>query len=335
MKVSTKTDLSRLVVGSRRRFVVVGVWVLAAAALGPLAGRFEQAQQNEPVTFLPGGAESVKVLEAAKGFPSGEQTPAVAVFRDPGGLGPRGRAAVEQTRAELRAASIPGVSGVSPAAWSRDGTAAVVGVPIRAGGDADVLVSAVEQVRSTVEEGLPTGLEAKVTGPAGFSADASEGLRGDQLDAPPRDGRCSSSSCSSSSTAARSSGCCRSSRCCFAEAIVRGLGYAAGRRRRRHQRPDRRHPPRPRLRRGHGLRPAPDRALPRGAPARRGQARGDARRAAAGRAGHRRLGRHRRSRRLLCLSLARVNSTAGLGPVGAMGVAVAAVAMLTLLPRCS
>ena len=96
MKASTKTDLSRLVVGSRRRFVVVGVWVLAAAALGPLAGRFEQAQQNEPATFLPGGAESVKVLEAAKGFPSGEQTPAVAVFRDPGGLGPRGRAAVER-----------------------------------------------------------------------------------------------------------------------------------------------------------------------------------------------------------------------------------------------
>jgi RND superfamily putative drug exporter len=35
---------------------------------------------------------------------------------------------------------------------------------------------------------------------------------------------------------------------------------------------------------------------------------------------------------LLCLSLASVNSTAGLGPVGAMGVAVAAIAMLTVLP---
>jgi RND superfamily putative drug exporter len=35
---------------------------------------------------------------------------------------------------------------------------------------------------------------------------------------------------------------------------------------------------------------------------------------------------------LLCLSLARVNSTAGLGPIAAMGVAIAAVAMLTLLP---
>jgi len=35
---------------------------------------------------------------------------------------------------------------------------------------------------------------------------------------------------------------------------------------------------------------------------------------------------------LLCLSFASVNSTAGLGPVGAMGVAVTATAMLTLLP---
>ena len=85
---------------------MLAVWLLGAAALGPLAGRFEQSQQNEPSTFLPGGAESVKVLEAAKGFPSGEQTPAVAVFRNPDGLGARGRAAVEQTRATLRAASI-------------------------------------------------------------------------------------------------------------------------------------------------------------------------------------------------------------------------------------
>ena len=35
---------------------------------------------------------------------------------------------------------------------------------------------------------------------------------------------------------------------------------------------------------------------------------------------------------LLCLTLAEVNGTAGLGPVGAMGIAVAMVTMLTLLP---
>ena len=35
---------------------------------------------------------------------------------------------------------------------------------------------------------------------------------------------------------------------------------------------------------------------------------------------------------LLCLSLAEVNGTAGLGPIGAIGIAVAMIAMLTLLP---
>ena len=330
MEASTKTDLSRLVVGRRRRFVVVGVWVLAAAALGPLAGRFEQAQQNDPATFLPGGAESVKVLEAAKGFPSGEQTPAVAVFRDRRGLGPRGRAAVEEARAELRAASIPGVSGVSPAAWSRDGTAAVVGVPIRAGGDSDLLVSAVERVRTTVEEGLPPGLEAKVTGPAGFSADAAKAFEG-----------------INSTLLLVTAGLVfvllvliyRSPifwmlplfTVLLAESVVRGLGtlladagvvingqtggillvlvFGAGTdyallltARYREE-----------------LQLLEDKYAAMRVALRQG---GPAIVASAGTV----------IAALLCLSLARVNSTAGLGPVGAMGVAVAAVAMLTLLP---
>ena len=35
---------------------------------------------------------------------------------------------------------------------------------------------------------------------------------------------------------------------------------------------------------------------------------------------------------LLCLSIAKVNGTAGLGPIGALGIACAMLAMLTLLP---
>ena len=35
---------------------------------------------------------------------------------------------------------------------------------------------------------------------------------------------------------------------------------------------------------------------------------------------------------LFCLSLARVNGTSGLGPLGALGVFCAALSMLTLLP---
>jgi RND superfamily putative drug exporter len=330
MPTSRQNVLSRLVVGRRRRFVVLGAWLLAAAALAPLAGRFEQAQENEPSSFLPGGSESVKVLEAAKDFPSGEQTPAVAVFRDADGLGARGRAAVEERRSALEAASIRGVSGVSPVVWSPDGTAAVVSVPIRAGGDPDLLVSAVDAVRTTVDESLPPGLEAKVTGPAGFSADATKAFAG-----------------INTTLLLVTAGLVfvllvliyRSPifwvlplfTILLAESVVRGLGtlladagvvvngqtggillvlvFGAGTdyallltARYREE-----------LERVEDKYAAMRVALRQGGPAIV---------ASAGTV----------IAALLCLSLARVNSTAGLGPIAAMGVAIAAVAMLTLLP---
>ena len=203
-------------------------------------------------------------------------------------------------------------------------------MPIRAGGDADVLVSAVERVRTTVEEGLPPGLEAKVTGPAGFSADATKAFEG-----------------INSTLLFVTAGLVfvllvliyRSPifwmlplfTVLLAESVVRGLGtlladagvvingqtggillvlvFGAGtdyallltaRYREELQRVEDRYA-------------AMRVALRQGGPAIV---------ASAGTV----------IAALLCLSLARVNSTAGLGPVGAMGVAIAAVAMLTLLP---
>ena len=171
-------SLLRLIAGRRSKFVVLAVWVVLAIALGPLAGRFESVQQNEPSSFLPGGAESVRVLEASAGFPSGEATPAIAVFRDADGLDAAGRAAVEHVRQRVFGAGIEGVGELSPAVTSDDGKAAVLTIPIVAGGEEDVLIGAVEDVRELVREDLPRGLEAQVTGPAGFSADASKAFEG-------------------------------------------------------------------------------------------------------------------------------------------------------------
>jgi putative drug exporter of the RND superfamily len=318
------------VVGRRRRLVVLGLWLALAAALGPLTGRFESVQKNEPSSFLPGNAESVQVLEAAKGFPSGQRTPAVAVFRDPAGLGAPGRAAVEQKRVKLARATIEGVTGVSPVTWSADGTGAVVSVPIEAGGNEELLVSAVDEVRGIIDDGLPYGLEARVTGPAGFSADATKVFEG-----------------INSTLLLFTAGLVfvllvliyRSPvfwvlplfTVLLAEGVVRGLGtlladaglvingqtggillvlvFGAGtdyallltaRYREELQRVEDKYE-------------AMRVALQQGGPAVL---------ASAGTV----------VAALLCLSLAQVNSIAGLGPVGAMGVAVAAAAMLTLLP---
>ena len=49
--------------GRRSKFAVVGVWLVVLFAVGPLAGKFEEAQENDPADYLPAKAESVKAIE--------------------------------------------------------------------------------------------------------------------------------------------------------------------------------------------------------------------------------------------------------------------------------
>ena len=68
-----------------------------------LAGKFEDAQKNEPSSFLPGKAESLKANEVTKGFRSGEQLSAIVVFRRESGLTAADRARIARVRAQLNA----------------------------------------------------------------------------------------------------------------------------------------------------------------------------------------------------------------------------------------
>ena len=174
----SRLRLARLVAGRRSKFVAIGAWILLVAGLAPFAGKFEGAQKNEPSTFLPGNAESVEVLEAAQTFPSGDATIATIVFHDPSGLNAAERQSIETTLDGLASEAVPGATRAIPPRYSRNGKAAVAAIPIVAKGDVDVLVDAVDAIRSTLEASLPRTVETKVTGPAGFSADASAAFEG-------------------------------------------------------------------------------------------------------------------------------------------------------------
>ncbi len=326
----SRLRLARLVAGRRSKFVAIGAWILLVAGLAPFAGKFEGAQKNEPSTFLPGNAESVEVLEAAQTFPSGDATIATIVFHDPSGLNAAERQSIETTLDGLASEAVPGATRAIPPRYSRNGKAAVAAIPIVAKGDVDVLVDAVDAIRSTLEASLPRTVETKVTGPAGFSADASaafEGINSTLLFA----------------TVAlvfvlliliyRSPifWVLPLFAVLLAEGAVRGLGY--------------------------GLTQAgvvingqtggillvlvfgagTDYALLLTARYReellRREDKHEAMQVALVRAGPAMLASAGTVvAALLCLTLASVNSTAGLGPVGAMGVSIAAAAMLTLLP---
>jgi len=324
------SKLAALVSGRRSKFLVLALWLVIVAGLGPLAGKFESAQKNEPSSFLPGDAESVRVLKASDGFASGQSTPAIIVYNDADGFDARTRAAVSERRASILAADIEGVATVTPPVFSKDGQGATLAAPIVARGDENVLIDAVAAIREIAAKDLPPGLEAKVTGPAGFSADASKAFEG-----------------INSTLLFATVGLVffllviiyRSPIFWFlpllavilAESVVRGLGYVLA---------------------SNGVvingqvggillvlvfGAGTDYALLLTARYREElrvvEDKHEAMRVAVRQAGPAIVASAATVvAALLCLSLAAVNSTAGLGPVGAMGVAVAAVAMLTVLP---
>src|SRR5215212_8711969 len=164
--------LLTLPAGRRSKFLVAAVFIVMSAVVGGLfAGKFEDAQKNETVSFLPGKAESVKSLKAVKRYPGGELAPAVIVYERKGGLtkADRTRVVADQRSFAAKRPSIalpPGRPVFSP-----DGRAALFSMPIRATGDSTRFEKSMDDIRGRVS-GDRGGLTVKVTGAAGYGADA-------------------------------------------------------------------------------------------------------------------------------------------------------------------
>ena len=183
---SISSSLARIPGGRRTKFAVIAVWLVVLFAIGPLSAKFEDAQENDPADYLPADAESVQTIDALDGFPSDDQADAITVFHRDGGLTAEDRAAIDEVRAginervrpEINAERAETVAQTGPAQVSADGATALLTTPITVpeeatGDEEDLLTDTPEEIK--VELGsLPSGLEAEVTGPAGFSADAVE-----------------------------------------------------------------------------------------------------------------------------------------------------------------
>ncbi|HEX3362780.1 MAG TPA: MMPL family transporter [Solirubrobacterales bacterium] len=193
--------------------------IFIAAGLANLPGKFEDAESNEATSYLPESAESTKALAATEELQDGEIAPAVIVFRRQAGLTPADFKAIEADVGKMSAKRFEGVvpdgetaaSGGKPGGeektvaatgparcgtattavpgqptdyapfvgpvCSQDGKAAIVTSYINAEGEGDRIVDPVKYWRDAIA-GQSAGLEAKVTGGAGFSADAIEVFEG-------------------------------------------------------------------------------------------------------------------------------------------------------------
>jgi len=158
--------------GRRAKFVVAAVFFIVTAIVsGLFSGKFEDAQKNETVSFLPGKAESVKSLEAVKRYPGGELAPAVVVYERKGGLTAADRSRVAKDQQSF-ATDRPSIA-LPPQkpVFSRNGDAALFSIPIRVTGDADRFETGMDSIRARVS-GEHGGLTTKVTGGAGYQLDA-------------------------------------------------------------------------------------------------------------------------------------------------------------------
>ncbi len=180
-------SVANAVCGPVTKWLVVVFWITAVIVMYGFASKISEIENNEASSWLPGDAESTQALEAQLAFLSPDTLPAIVVYERSGGLTPADQdkvAADATTFAELEGTELEDgtlvtidgeVTGPIP---SPDGEAAQVIVPMDLGADGwEAATDIVEQMRETAGSG-DDGVTTHVTGPAGQAADSAAAFEG-------------------------------------------------------------------------------------------------------------------------------------------------------------
>ncbi|MDC0911532.1 MMPL family transporter [Aquiluna sp.] len=145
-----------------------------------------EATETTPTNGLPDSAESVQVAKIQENFDVVEGSAAFIVYFsdteftqtqlewiqgafDPQKLMPSGGA--NEKFLEFSNAEVMGEEFVPPAAISEDGTTALITVPLDATDDFELTTERVETMRELAPEAMPAGIDVYVTGPEAFIKD--------------------------------------------------------------------------------------------------------------------------------------------------------------------
>ncbi|GGQ85156.1 membrane protein [Couchioplanes caeruleus subsp. azureus] len=158
----------------------VTAWIVLALGAGLIGALFvllpAAGQAPPPASGLPASSEARQVSRLLEDFPGADRTAAVLVFHRDSGLTEADRAAITG-RAQVLAGRAAAPQAVRPR-FSDAGDAALVLVPLEAAAvDADV-DGVAERLRAQARAGLPDGLTAQLTGPVGFRADITNAFAG-------------------------------------------------------------------------------------------------------------------------------------------------------------
>lgn len=165
-------------VTGRRSWLLALVTALLGVAFMVLVGGNAAAGQSPQ--SVPVAAQSAQVDALAKQFPGGAKAlPIVVVSRSDGRvLSPSDIAAAQAARDRVQAAAQPGANQVASLMPSQDSKAALGVVPITTDLSGLALGHAVATLRTAAASGLPSDLQAHVTGGPAFGADIASAFAG-------------------------------------------------------------------------------------------------------------------------------------------------------------
>jgi RND superfamily putative drug exporter len=173
--------VARLICGRRAKWLVLALWLVVLVVTMPFGQRLTDAQDNDAASWLPGSAESTQVMEISQDFRP-EQIPAIVLYARESGLTAQDRAAIAEDVRELQRLREHGVRGAEtrgPVFDRETGPrAAQVFVPVTMDEKGwEQIAPAADSIRAGVGAG-GAGLAVHITGPGGTSADFAEAFAG-------------------------------------------------------------------------------------------------------------------------------------------------------------
>ncbi len=178
--LSRITDFSS---SPRGKWIVIAVWLLVAGTLIPLSPMIGAVTNNDSATFLPEGAESTQVRALVEErFPS-DTTPAILVFHNPDGLADNERAVADdlgqwaqsddapEAFDENDVVSIFTVPQASSRLMSADGTTMTMVIGVDGDPNSDDFLDAISAIREEAGKREPDGVTISVSGPGGLTLD--------------------------------------------------------------------------------------------------------------------------------------------------------------------
>ena len=168
---------AHVVCGKRSKYAVLALWIVALAALGPLAGRLADAQDNQQSSWLPASAESTKAFEQLGQFIDRDSVPGIVVYERGSGITAADRAKATTDIGAFQ--QLKGVGKVVGPIPSQDGKALQVLVPVHVDPKTgwNDLPALADDLKATAAKGA-NGLGTHLGGPVGLGADQADAFAG-------------------------------------------------------------------------------------------------------------------------------------------------------------